>query len=160
MNFVIRLIKSKILSAIMLLSLIFISILQAVSVIDKDQLTLATIYFLCIIAIISIICNVFFTYIFNLLIYKFIVGMNFSNKTIFLNIISFQLLISLIYSILLKVIFYIDNFWILLLNPISLVTQYLVYLYLVEYEKAKNKRVLIYLGVNLIIPIIFYFIKV
>lgn len=152
--------ESKITSSILIICLSFISIIQTINTLNKNTLTLSMIYFTIIFSSVLIIINIFFTYFFNLFIYKFIVGKNFSNKIIFLNIILFQLFFNTLFIIFVKNVFHIDTYWILVFNPIYLCIQYILYLYLIKYEFASSKRALVYIAVNLIFPIVFHFIKI
>jgi hypothetical protein len=160
MNLFVKFTRSKITLSVLLVCSVFITIIQTMNALNKNTLTLSIIYFSIILSSVLIIVNIFFTYFFNLLIYKFIVGKNFSNKIIFFNIILIQLILNTVFIMLIKYLFEITNFWFLVFNPFYLFMQYILYLYLIKYELASSKRVLIYIVINLILPILFHFITV
>lgn len=154
-------INSKILSVLLVTILISISTFQTINIISiKGNVYLSVIYFSFILTILGILFNIFITYIYNLIIFKFITGNSINNKIIFINFLLIEICCGFFYKeFMIKLIGINNNYFTIalyILNPFLVLIEYLFYRTLVKYEEVnKKEHLILYILLNFLIPIIF-----
>ncbi|MDS1005226.1 hypothetical protein P9J83_17315 [Clostridium sporogenes] len=154
-----KLFKSKLFSVTLFITLITLLIIRVITEIPNNERTLTMYYFITIISIITMIISILIGYYVNLVSYRFIVGKSIHNKITFLNFILLQANINILIMTIMIIIFKLNNSWISIFNPFTLILQVIFFNYLVKFENGGKKSVFVYILFGFLFTIIFNYIK-
>lgn len=154
-----KIFKSKLFSVTLFITLITLLIIRVITEIPNNERTLTMYYFITIISIITMIISILIGYYVNLVSYRFIVGKSIHNKITFLNFILLQANINILIMTIMIIIFKLNNSWISIFNPFTLILQVIFFNYLVKFENGSKKFVFVYILFGFLFTIIFNYIK-
>jgi hypothetical protein len=147
--------KSKILSFLILITIIVGSSLPALFEIGKDTGdTLAVGYVIVIMTAISSIVSITLTYLLNLIILRFFAHVPMKNNVVIFNFISLSIAVNIIVVCVLTLGLNVNVPWLVLGNPFYFICQYYFYGYLTKAENVNNKRAIHYLATSFAFTII------